>query len=1535
MQNLTNIVTNVPQKGLITDLSENLVSTEVWTHARNAQVHSHLGQVQFLQNEPSNIACVDIPYTTIGIIKILNNNWVIFSTDNDNSEIGIFNEQACTYTKLVNDKCLGFKTTNLILGQSKENFDCSETIYWTDNLNSRRFLNLSNIPYQYTFEDDACQTKVYNNKLACDELLLEPKISVPFIDPKLGFSGNLKNGTYQFALAYANNSVRLSEFYTVTKPVRVWSHENLGQSINLTFSNLDREFDQFELAVIYSKDESISYYSLGFHSTATNSLIVTSVNKNEFTPLALEDIIVKRPRYPYAELVSANDQYLLWGNLTTRPELDYQSQAMQIQSKYVLYRVPADYYKKGGIEVGYERDEVYSFGIQWLYADGSWSPAYHIPGRKSTKTDTGLASGSDVYETEVLQDSCGILPKVANWQVHSTASIPSKLRNIPVCDEVLIAEGKMGYHESSEHYPDNVGLFGDDACTPIRHHKMPDNSISHIYSDNGAYINILGVQFDNIEHPKTNNKYNNDVIGYRIVRGDRKNNRTVIAKGLVSNVRSYKEQDGTNVMYPNYPYNDLRNDTFLSLKQTGSKATGEKEFKPLTAYYNNRFNFYGPHTLFTNTSLGTEFKIYTEEKADVKGQFQTVYKHPGLKLITQFDLYFALIIGALDGYYSMKGKKCTTKVADSKLSLGSGVTTSSGTVNPQTITVNSTIQEQACDDALAFTSSITVNGKKVAAAERVLRTLAKVGVFAYFTLQTAQRVIDIIQNSVPWQHYAKQYNSIGNFNSYSPVENDNTRRYINNYQYLRDSLNTINSERFNNYRREQSVYLELHKDIIEPKTLDNSRNTITDLNLCGNKDKVVNNTASMYYTAIKRKIPNQYGTIDSVRYLDTGYFNTSLKNTSASDKELIYKSGAIFGGDTFINRMSIKRTHHYFSVFLHDVPDGYILDYRLFRNVAFPRYWVDSSRYNLSNLISNRPSLGKMPANKHNLDCGKDSANSITVVSDDRNFYLFNSGVLNFFVESDFNIDFRDYKDSEPSFYSSKNADVNNLFRADKIDKNEEFSYDRTFSKELEENYIPSQSIQFDATNEANCQTNLKNRIIYSMKASKEQKADNWRNYLPLNYYEFPMTDFGELTGIHSIDNQQFIFLFDKSSPYVSIGRDELQLDGSGKKITLGDGGLFTRDPRPIGHTDYHYGNSQSKFAFVNTQFGSFYPSQRQGRIFSFTGKLEEITKNGMHYWFKNNLPSKLVTQFPDFKYKDNIIEGVGITSVFDNTSEVFYMSKKDYSLKEIYQGKVKYNPQTNKFSYNNAVIALTNKDYFEDASWTISYDPKTQAFISYHDWIPEWTIQSENHFFTIKDKTIWKHNARYDSFCKFFNIDYPFELEYLVNNGNNNEILRSIEYVLDCGKYFNEGRDFHQILDYNFDRLVVHNNEQTSGELKLNLQSKKDLTQFFNFPKINIANNYIDILYNKEEQKTRINQFADITKDRGEFTLRNYPLWQTSPNGYDRTVNQLALNYLKPVQHQKKFRSLWHKILLKKLINNDVKMIFKIANSKETQSPR
>jgi len=143
---------------------------------------------------------------------------------------------------------------------------------------------------------------------------------------------------------------------------------------------------------------------------------------------------------------------------------------------------------------------------------------------------------------------------------------------------------------------------------------------------------------------------------------------------------------------------------------------------------------------------------------------------------------------------------------------------------------------------------------------------------------------------------------------------------------------------------------------------------------------------------------------------------------------------------------------------------------------------------------------------------------------------------------------------------------------------------------------------------------------------------------------------------------------------------------------------------------------------------------------------------------------------------------------------------------------------------------------------------------------------------------------------------------------------------------------------------------------LNLNVFPKNNIALSLLYPQLNVNNNSFDILFSKEENKYRINQFWDITKDRGEFPngsgyppsgqlipgtttlLGNYsqePIWITESNGYIKNLNNNNLDYTKDELQRKKFRHYLNFISLAKSDSRNTNMILKILNTKNQYSPR
>jgi hypothetical protein len=245
----------------------------------------------------------------------------------------------------------------------------------------------------------------------------------------------------------------------------------------------------------------------------------------------------------------------------------------------------------------------------------------------------------------------------------------------------------------------------------------------------------------------------------------------------------------------------------------------------------------------------------------------------------------------------------------------------------------------------------------------------------------------------------------------------------------------------------------------------------------------------------------------------------------------------------------------------------------------------------------------------------------------------------------------------------------------------------------------------------------------------------------------------------------------------------------------------------------------------------------------------------------------------------------------------------------------------------------FSDRNAWENASWTMSYDPKVKGWISMHDWNPTFVIPGKAHFMSVNNNTIWKHNVRCDSYCNFYGIDYPFEIEFVSATGPQVNSLRNIEYYLEVYNNYNNCKDKFHILDENFDQAIVYNSEQISGMLNLKLKPKNNPLALISSPVVNI--NSIDILYSKEEHKYRFNQFWDITKNRGEFSPSNATMFITSENGYEKRINQFYVNYNKSPFERKKFRHNVNKIFLRKNVSGKNNFLFKFAYEKLLTSPR
>jgi hypothetical protein len=1559
-----NISVNTFNKGLVKDYDYLVTPDNNWTHARNAVNNSGIGELFVLGNEPSTVYCTKAPYDVIGAIHLYADKWAIFSTDDTNSEIGLFDESECTYNKIINSSCLAFKKNNLITGAAKENFDCTWQIYFDDGLNPSRTLNIDNPPFIETETIvDGCIIKTPTDEVDCEALRLAPLFKIPCIRVERGAgSGTLRNGTYQAAIAYSVNDQRVTDYVGLSNLLGVFAHENVVGSIEITLDGLETDnFDEYHLVIISSANMQTVAKRLGTYSTRQSKVFLDALPDSLVT-IPIADIPLNIPSIEKSDAMFATEDHLVRVAPASKFDFNYQPQANKIKADWVAVKYPFDYYKEGGINTGYMRDEQYAFFIRWIYNTGDKSSSYHIPGRSAIASDLTNVANNDVVD----------FSRNKNWQVYNTATITSLQTSTLPDGGVIVGTGKMGYWESTEKYSDDDSVRWAELCgKQIRHHKFPDDCITPRHTQGGQEIIVLGVKFSGITIPLDNYGVPiSGIVGYEILRGSREGNRSIIAKGLIANMGIYnipKDISNKKGLYANYPYNDLRPDPYLTEKFIGDGRGDRSRVKPFQNFSKKHFTFHSPDTQFVNPYLSARvLKIYGESFGTSNGQFIEPYKHPKHKMVSDTAFFFALLIGGIGSIYAgLKGKK-TTKPLTCLLD-----------------GMEATIAEYADPTGLfsvakKLLTSCEIEESQFASLPKWLKVVGFIPAVFSFTAEGTNAFLDLIRNFLNYRQYALQYVSHGFYDSYSCSTINNKVRKINKAVYVNSLLNDFDENyRINNVKRPRTVVIETTNDILNPNNIDVSRFTLQQE---GDQNKDLwkevlterfSKKISSHYAGMVLTIGNQYGQIDGIKQLPTGCI-VDVPTSVTSGQKLT--SPVIFGGDVYINRYTEKNTMLFFNDWMHDLPDGHEWNYRDYINIPFPRYWMDTTAFDFNDFITglgqNIAQIFKVLRNAGRADDDEDQeqentsgfVNAIDMLPSDmfnfdrkstpsavfwrflsfniKNayFYLFNSGVRDFFAESEINVAYRDHEERpETRHYDYKEyTDLSELFKSNIIWSGNFFKYDFSLSASRFYNQFISwgiiQTRDYDPFVAEKCYTYYSNRIHYSLPNQDEYKKDNWRVYLVNNYKDFK----SRVTAVKMAGDARAVILYENDSPDMFMPLEQLQTD-FGTKISIGNGELFNQSLKKIVYSDssYEFASCQNRNSAISTPVGFFWVSQNQGKIFNYSSGIEEISNNGMRWWFANHLPYQLTKDFPEFELKDNQVNGIGIATVYDNTNGTVYFTKKDYKLKPEFVGVVKYD-KGNSFSLASnplVQISLHDSNYFDSASWTVSYDPKTKAWVSFHDWHPEFLMPATKHFLSVKGDAIWKHNISCQSYCNYYGVNYPFEVELVSTSGQTVNTLRSVEYALDCYVYKPNCIDAHHILDENFDRAVVSNTEQVSGLLRLNITPKNNSAAILNYPQVNPAS--IDILYSKEENKYRFNQFWDVTSDRGEFTAVRRNIWNTAPNGYIRTLNGANLDYNKNPHEHKRFRHRMNNVLFIKNVSGSTKMLLKVSSSKLLYSAR
>ena len=573
---------NAAQTGLNMDQTLAQIPKGKLTYALNASVENFDSDSVNYQNEAGNEFCLSFPedYVLIGEHFIQEKNIHVFYLVNPNtgeSQIGQMINNDCTYRTVLEESCLNFNTDNPIFKTVHRITNCTTEIYWTDGLNPRRYLDLENIP---TVD-------------ICNKLKIQPNFSIPQLDiVDVINGGELTAGTYQFAIQYCDAlGFGYTSYYSVTNPVSIANttvatadfNYPVNRSIRLNISNLETQgyFEYYNLSVIKNINaiESVELIGTYYIGAPTTQITYTGQNQTQIR-LSINDIFEKFPYYDVAQDITAVQDVLVWDQLTSNDRLNYQSIASQIALKWETYKLPATENYSNEINTaelrGYLRDEVYAFEIVFLLKNGKQTDGFHIPGRVATPSDLTPIPNTN-------PDYIGTGVASPTWKIYNTASVTGSATGSNINNATPYQYGEFAYWESEDVYPSNALVWGSLAGQKIRHHKFPDILVSpafesptptitagkyNVTMQNSAAVYPIGVRLDTaqvqalIAASNLTDAQKADIAGFKIVRGNRNTNKSIVGKGILRNVGKYT-RESTDYYFPNYPYNDLRQDPFL------------------------------------------------------------------------------------------------------------------------------------------------------------------------------------------------------------------------------------------------------------------------------------------------------------------------------------------------------------------------------------------------------------------------------------------------------------------------------------------------------------------------------------------------------------------------------------------------------------------------------------------------------------------------------------------------------------------------------------------------------------------------------------------------------------------------------------------------------------------------------------------------------------------------------------------------------------------------------------------------------------
>lgn len=504
-----------PIVGLHTDTAANDQPSNTYRFAKNI-VLTKLNQA--VANEPGNTQVNSVSgYTLLYSIPVRDGSSVRFLVQDTYlsnpstylCRIDIMNKLGVA-TLLVSHHDLLFTRESTFKGVHYYSNDDDLIIAWTDGVNPIRIHNVTSPGFVGTTPDAKyiVRMNLFPNSVA-------PSMEAQFTNQEIG---SIRNGAYVFYVTYETDVYSTTNFFSGSGPFLVGAGEDFdglsSEAIKLNVVGLDVNYDYYRLYAVRMENGAKTGYYLSRRLIPAGGVDAVIWGGGTLGITSVEDIVVDSISYDSAKTMTVVNNRLYLGALTSDAFMDYQPYANAITAKWTYHQNRPDTNRissKGNSEVygnwrGFMPGASYAFYIAFTLKDGTYSPAFHIPGRKPV-SDTvfeGIGNGTGLRRCDVndYSDYDGV--NVADISPYTGVSVPYWF-------------GDMSYtRNESEYYPDDSswdtknpsGAVVSGASlrnSRVRHHKFPSLQALPVHTsgliDTDDWNILFGVQFQNIPIP--------------------------------------------------------------------------------------------------------------------------------------------------------------------------------------------------------------------------------------------------------------------------------------------------------------------------------------------------------------------------------------------------------------------------------------------------------------------------------------------------------------------------------------------------------------------------------------------------------------------------------------------------------------------------------------------------------------------------------------------------------------------------------------------------------------------------------------------------------------------------------------------------------------------------------------------------------------------------------------------------------------------------------------------------------------------------